>query len=212
MLPLTNFDTTRGRYKNGGEFNHGYELYINNTRGLDYVSHPGWANGYSTIIHRIPSQRLTVIALANYTNLFWDLEVDPGTDCALQLVLGEDLYALPPEEEREQAPAVSPAVGAAMALAGWYQHENSMIFELASRDNKLIYRDGYDRELELVFAGGEVSGEEILTKPMADRLELTLFGQKGFAFPFASGAVNFIEYIGKYRCGKLNTAYQVQAA
>ena len=47
---------------------------------------------------------------------------------------------------------------------------------------------------------------------MADRLELTLFGQKGFAFPFASGAFNFIEYIGKYRCGKLNTAYQVQAA
>lgn len=208
--------TTRGRYNNGREFNYGYGLYINKTRGLEYVSHPGWANGYSAIIHRIPSQRLSVIALGNYTNLFWDLEVDPGTDCAvdkiIEMVLGQEIYAPPKKEESEPFPAASSADGAAMALAGWYQHENSMIFQLDRKENQLIYRDWYDRELELVSDGDSLSGEEILIKPMDTRLEVTLSGQKGFAFPFAAGDVNFSEYKGTYCCAKLNTAYQVQVA
>jgi CubicO group peptidase (beta-lactamase class C family) len=56
---------TSGRLRDGTEFGYGFGWRVGEFRGLRTISHAGGSFGFGTNILRIPSQRFTVVVLAN---------------------------------------------------------------------------------------------------------------------------------------------------
>ena len=69
---------TSGKDRNGTNIGYAYGQFVFEKGGYVHITHGGWAGGFSSFIDRVLEEQVSVIVLANHTDLFMELEVYKG--------------------------------------------------------------------------------------------------------------------------------------
>ena len=212
--------TTPGKLNDCSTGPYAYGLFAQSKDGYDYVCHGGWANGWSSFMHRIPEKHCTVVCLANHTNSFLPLEVYGQSysipEQIMEMVL-DDFKVIKPESQ-ENVSLDTQADFQWSQIVGRYQDpKDSWLLKIEIRDGKCVADLDYGRVLDLnpvdATTFQTVNQKETFTLEDEEQgLLLMLDGDKERVFHRFLDSLSsdkLEEYVGEYQCEKLGINFVV---
>jgi len=218
--------TTSGLLNDGKKCGYGYGLFIGDFHGNKLVHHGGLAGGYSAYYAQLPEKKLSVIVLANHTNLYHDIDLlneDGGlTNSVLKLLIGY-VGESDSKEENESAETNINQVEFDLDLSGKYMDPiSSCIWNIIKKNNTYYVEDYSGNSTKIYYYGDgvfkSVDKKKIYKvvkndKHLLECIQL-LYGKIDRKFyPFCGEKIDDSElkvYEGSYYCEKIGVSYNVK--
>lgn len=214
---------TAGTLRNGAKTRYAYGQFMFCKNGREHVAHGGWSGGYSCFIDRVLSKGISIIVLANHTDIYNDIEVFDGSDGIIDKILSAVIKDEKPDQKATISGFDFGSKADIVPFIGKYQNtHNSIIWEICYEDNRLIIKENFGHKINIERLDNKTfmteNNEVIHVNVYSDGKYSLAVEKADSTHDIFQAFINrdltpheLDEYVGIYENAPLNEAYRVSA-